>query len=289
MPMTHERQPRPNHASHRPERRAALLALLLLAAARAPAQRVAMELRTRQSSYVAGEPVMVQLQIENHGAQPIVIGSHEAFRDNRILFEIRGRRQDPLTALRERRIVEDLDLEHGEATTLEIDLAEWYPLLETGRYYLTAVLIHNDRRYAADSRVVEIVPGIELARLTQVIRGPRLIERDFTLVYWARGGREDAFLRTRDRPTGDTWTTLSLGPIVRVNPPSLRLEGEDGILVTHQATRDVTLVSLIRSDSEGPKLVEQRRIADSVSAPLVNSLNEALEKAREKNPRRRQR
>lgn len=287
MPIPHPSHP---HRSFRLTGcRRALLALLALTAARAAAQLVAIDLRTRHSSYVTGEPVMVQLLVENHGAQPIVIGNHEAFRNNRIVFEIRATGQEPLPALRERRIIEELDLEHGEVTTLDIDLAEWYPLLEAGRYYITPVLIHNDRRYAADSRVVEIVPGIELARLTQILRGPRLVERDFTLVYWARGGREDAFLRARDRPSGDTWTTLSLGSVVRVNRPLLQQEGETGILVTHQATRDVTLVSRIRSDLEGPELVEQRQIVDAVSAPMVNSLNETLEKARQKESRRRRR
>jgi hypothetical protein len=69
----------------------------------------------------------------------------------------------------------------------------------------------------------------------------------------------------------------------------LQQEGETGILVTHQATRDVTLVSRIRSDLEGPELVEQRQIVDAVSAPMVNSLNETLEKARQKESRRRRR
>ena len=287
MPIPHPSHP--PRSFRLPGCRRVLLALVALTAARATAQLVAIDLRTRHSSYVTGEPVMVQLVVENHGAQPIVIGNHEAFRNNRLVFEIRASGQEPLPALRERRIIEELDLEHGEATTLDIDLAEWYPLLETGRYYITPVLIHNDRRYAADSRVVEIVPGIELARLTQVLRGPRLIERDFTLVYWARGGREDAFLRARDRPTGDTWTTLSLGAVVRVNRPLLQQEGETGIRVTHQATRDVTLVSRIRSDLEGPELIEQRQIVDAVAAPVVNSLNETLEKARQKESGRRRR
>ena len=271
----------------RPVAHGALAALLVLSAAQSSGQLVAIDLRTRHPSYVIGEPVMVRLAVENHGAQPLVIGEHEVFRDNRILFEISRTGQEPLSALHERKIVEELDLEHGEGTTIDIDLAEWYPLLEAGRYYITSVLINNDRRYAADSRVIEIVPGIELARLTQIIRGQELVERNFILVYWARGGREDVFLRTLDRPGGITWTTLALGPIVRVNRPALQQDGDTGIRVTHQASRDVTIVSRIRSDAEGPVVVEQRQIIDAVSSPMVNTLNEALDKARKKEPRRR--
>ena len=38
---------------------------------------------------------------------------------------------------------------------------------------------------------------------------------------------------------------MSLGSVVRVNRPLLQQEGETGILMTHQATRDVTLVSKV--------------------------------------------
>lgn len=287
--MTTLRYTRRDAPSDRRRRSAhgALAALLVLSATPSSGQLVAIDLRTRHPSYVIGEPVMVRLTVENHGAQPLVIGDHEVFRDNRILFDIRRMGKEALPALRERKIVGELDLEHGEGTTLDIDLAEWYPLLEAGRYYITPVLIHNDRRYAADSRVIEIVPGIELARLTQIIRDRELIERNFILVYWARDGREDVFLRTLDRPGGATWTTLALGPIVRVNRPALQQDGDNAIRVTHQASRDVTIVSRIRSDAEGPVVVEQRQIIDAVSSPMVNTLNEALEKTRQKEPRRR--
>jgi hypothetical protein len=74
---------------------------------------------------------------------------------------------------------------------------------------------------------------------------------------------------------------------VRVNRPTMVLEGDDEIRVTHQATRDVTLVSRIRSDADGPEVIDQRQVMDAVSSPMVNSLNEALEKAQGKKRRRR--
>ncbi len=261
--------------------------LLTLMAGSVTAQVVAIDLRTRHASYVTGEPVMVRLTVENHGVQPVVISGHKLFRNNRIYFEIRGEGRARLPELRQRKIIEELDLEHGEKTTLDLDLAEWYPLLTTGRYYITPILIHNDRRYVADSRVIEIVPGIELASLTQILRGREIIQRQFTLVYWARSGREDVFLRTRDLPKGDVWSTLSLGPIVRVNQPVMTQEGDDEIRVTHQATRDATLVTRIRSDADGPEIIDQRQVIDAVSSPMINSLNEALEKAQGKKRRRR--
>lgn len=255
------------------------LASSVLLATQAPAQLAVVEIKPKHPSFVSGEPLMIRLTLENHGAQPIVIGDHEAFKDNRVFFEIRKTPDEFLPLMRQSKIVADIALEHGEAMSVEIDLAEWYPLLAYGRYYVNAVLIHNQRRYASDNQVFEVVPGIELSRVTQVIRGPGVIERNFTLVYWARGDSEDAFLRIVDQPANETWTTLDLGPIVRVKKPELKLEGEAHLTVYHQTSRDVLLTTLVRSDAAGPVILEQRKTIDSVSSPMVNTLGDALDKA----------
>jgi hypothetical protein len=263
--------------------------LPLLAAPWAAAQLVALDARPEFASYVVGEPLMVEVSLANHGVQPIVIGEHEAFRDNRFFMEIRGTPHDFLPALRPEPILGEVDIENGEALSVKVDLGEWYPLLAPGRYYFNAVLIHNNRRFASDQRVFEVVPGIELARLVQVIRGAKTIERAFTLVYWARNNREDAFLRVVDLPDNVTWTTLALGSIVRVAKPQLRQDDETTITVFQQASRDILLTSVIRSDANGPVLVQQRPTLDAVSSPMVNTLGEALEKNPSGRNRRRSR
>ncbi|NLF22780.1 MAG: hypothetical protein GX590_06405 [Lentisphaerae bacterium] len=263
--------------------------LPVLAAPWASAQLVALDARPEFASYVIGEPLMVRVSLANHGAQPIVIGDHEAFRDNRIFMEIRRNPHETLPVLRPEPILGEVDLENGEVLAVTVDLGEWYPLLEAGRYYFNVVLLHNNRRYASDQRVFDIVPGIELARLVQVVRGSRIVERAFTLVYWARNDREDAFLRVVDQPDNLTWTTLALGPIVRVAKPELKQVDEATISVFQQASRDVLMTSIIRSDADGPVLVQQRPTVDAVSSPLINTLGDALEKTPGGRPRRRSR
>ncbi len=260
---------------------------LALSAHRLPAQQVSLSVHPRHPSFVTGEPLVVQVRLANHGAQPIIIDDHEAFKNNRLFFEIRGTPHEYLAAFREGRIIDDIELEHGDAAAFDIDLAAWYPLLACARYYVNVVLINNNRRYVSDEQVFEVVPGIELARLTQVIRGPATRERHFQLVYWGRGGREDAFLRAVDQPGQTVWTTLGLGAIVRVKKPELKFESDEVITVFHQASRDVLLTSRIQSDANGPVLVDQKPMLDAVSSPMVNKLGDAVEEAMSKQPRPR--
>ncbi len=266
-----------------------IVALLLLPALVAPvaAQLVALSVRPEHASYVVGEPVLAEVRLENHGTQPLVISNHEAFRNNRIFFQIRNQPHEYLPQLNQELIVTDIDLELGEASTFKVDLGEWYPLLNVGRYYLNLVLIHNERRYVSDEQVLDIVPGIEIAGLTQSLRATQGVERRFTLVYWARGEREDLFLRIIDSPDNITWTTMCLGPIIRVTRPTIKLLDETTLSIFHQATRDSLITSTIRSDSEGPLLIDQKTRLDAASSPMINSLGDALERSKEKRSKKR--
>jgi hypothetical protein len=258
-----------------------------LAGASAMAQLVGIDLRMQYPSYVTGEPIVAHLKLENHGVQPLVVSDHEAFKDNRVFFEIRRSGDQPLPLMRDSKILADIDLEYGEAMEVKLDLGEWYALLTPDRYYVTAVLVHNNRRYDSEKRVFDVVPGIELARLTQIIRGRSPIERTFTLVYWARGARQDVFLKIVDQPGDEIWSTMGLGSIVRIKKPELKLEDETTITVYHQASRDVLLTSLIRSTAEGPVLVGQQTTVDAVSSPMINTLGDVLEKSKRRTPKRK--
>lgn len=251
------------------------------------AQRVALDMRPLRSAYVLGEPVAVQIKIDNHGAQPLVIDDHEAFRRNRIFFEINLDPQVLLAPLREGRILEELDLERDESFTGTIDLSAWYPLLREGRYYVNLVLLHNDLRYASERRMFDVVPGIELASVAAPLPGRPPSERGFKLVYWTRGEREIAFLRASDRPSGVVWTTLDLGPLVRVTQPRMKVNADGSLTVVHQATRDTMVTSVIRSDAKGPVLIEQKQAVDTTTTPLMKAMTDTAAAQRETRNKKR--
>lgn len=256
-------------------------------------QMARLEIKPDFPSYVVGEPVMASVVIVNHGAEPIVLDNDlPAFKNNRFGIEIYQHANERLPPMTANPILNDVHLENGERLSTKIDVGAWYSLLDMGRYYMRIVVINNNLRYTSDEVAIEIVPGISLSNFKQVVRAEReTVERSFNLVYWARADREDALLRISDSPGNVVWTTLHLGPIVRIKPPTLKQLSFDEIEVRHQASRDVWKTTLIKSDSNGPSILNQSNTIDAVSSPMVNSLEDIVERnpPKKKSGRRRRR
>lgn len=235
--------------------------------------------------YVLGESIDAKVRVINRGAQPLVIDDHEAFRDNRLVFEITTANNEAVETRRQERMVSEMDLNLNEAFETEVDLGAWYSINKPGRYFVTAVLFHNDRRYVSDRRAFDVVPGLELASLTTILPGSPAVERQFTLVYWTREGADWGFVRIEDKTTGTRWQTIPLGKILRVTPPRLVAEEVDLVTVTHQSTRDIFMVSGIRSTAAGPVLLKQAKKLDETAMPLANALGDLvdLKRATDKN------
>lgn len=257
---------------------ARIASLLVLATFPAFAQKVSFAVKMSHDTYIVGEPVSVQLKIANLGVEPVVIDDFEAYKDNKLYFTISKDGKSPLPQRREGKIVQDLSLERDTAEAFEVNLSEWYKLLEAGHYVLRAVLVNNDMRYTSAGVSFDIVPGLELASVSQFLDGYPPVERTLRLVYWNRDGREFAFLRATDS-NGVIWQTLNLGYIVRVRRPSFAKAGENSFYIYRQASRDMLVRSEIISDGKGVMLKEQMRAVDSVSSPMVDSLREAVQNA----------
>ncbi len=261
-----------------------------MAAACARGQSVELSVRLAHGEFVVGEPASLVVRLTNRGAMPIVIDDHESYRENRLVLELSGvGRHGLVEPLRPDNMVSDLMLAQDETFTHEIDLSMWYPLLPEGRHFVTAVLFHNGRRYESDRRLFDVVPGLELARLTTAVPGQPGRERLFTLVYLAREQREFVFLRSVDMPQGQVWATLRLGPIVRMTPPRLAVDPAGTILVRHQATRNRFQVTRIRSEADGLRVLDEQQELDASATPLVHAMDEAVrrqqEDAKDKTPK----
>ena len=233
------------------------LAALVASASSLMAQTITFALKMESTSFVAGETVYAKVDIVNRGTRPVVISDFGPSKGNRLYFEISRTSHFTLPQRREGLIIDDLDLVRDEGASFRIPISEWYDLSAEGRYAIKAVLILDNLRYDSPSTSFDVVPGIELASLRQYVSANPPVERDLRLVYWTRNGQDLAFLRTKDSPAGKTYGTLLLCPILRVKKPTMRLEGDDSVLVFRQVSRDSTILATINSTLEGVELVRQ--------------------------------
>lgn len=257
---------------------AALLPLALFG------QTVNFSLKTNHSSYVLGEEVSVNLRLVNRGATPIVVSDYGAFKGNSLAIELADQSGRRILPIREGDMFDDISLERDEGEAFSLNLSEWYSL-GVARYRIRAVLVCNGLRYDSPWVLFDVVPGIELARISHYVSVSPAQERTIRLVYWSREGRELAFLRADDAPGGHILRTLFLGDVMRVKKPSIERSGPGAFYVYRQATRDVLARTEIKSDGEGIRIVEVKRAVESVSSPMIDSLREAVE--RKKNEKKR--
>lgn len=236
------------------------------------AQRIRFDLKLKTSSYVVGEDIAVTVSISNLGAQPLVIDDFPEYKDHRLFFEIFHEEHVFLPKLRDGKIITDLNLEEKEGEAFDIILSEWYKLLDPGHYMVRAVLICNDRRYETKTQSFDIVPGIELAKVVQTVRGSHPFERKISLVYWNRDGKQLAFVRATDIDSGAIMKTLSLGSIILVRRPTIVPNGSDGYYIYRQATSDILMRTELVSNEKGIILKRQQQKLDSSSDPLVDAL-----------------
>ncbi len=249
----------------------------VFAASLAYAQSLGFEVKMTNTTFVVGEPVIASVTIENHGIRPVNISDFGPYKENRLFFEIAQTQHDYLPQRREGKIVTELALERNEGTVCEVRLSDWYDLLKPGLYRVRAVLIVGNERYATPLTSFDIVPGIELASATQYLPGRPPIERSLRLVYWSRGGKDVAFLRSWDK-TGVVYGTLQIGPLMRVKKPVLLQADETTFFIFRQVTRDANQRTEIHSNASGVSLQEQLFTLDS-NFPTVDALRQAVDEA----------
>lgn len=252
--------------------------LSLFVAGEVVAQVVNFTLSMNHAAYVIGEPVRLVLKVVNRGVTPVIISDFVAYRDNRLVIEVTGTDKTVLKPIREGKFVPDFSLEKDEGEAFQVMLTDWF-YLKSGNYRVKAILYCNGYRYESPIEIFDVVQGIELDQARHYVSLRPSVERVIRLVYWAREGREQAFLCGEDIPTGAICQAVLLGDIVRVKKPSIeKAEGQDGrFFVYRQATRDVLVQTEIMSDMDGLRVIDLKRAIESVSSPMIDTLRKAVE------------
>ncbi len=238
----------------------------------AMAQTVEFELKPSHATYVVGEPIDFALRLANVGSTPVIVDDAGPYANNRIWLEITKQNGEVVKPFGKTDLAKSMMLMSGEAFTETFDIAEWYDILPRGRYYLKAFLFHEGRRYETDLRLIDVVPGLELASASEPVPGRPGHLRELHLVYLAREQREFVFLRSLDDGGPQTSPTLRLGTIVRVTKPTLAINPDGSITVRHQATRNRFQETHVLSEADGLRVDSESQGVDSKITPLLNAL-----------------
>ena len=231
-----------------------LLAVAALAVARSAAiSEITVDLRLDASDYVSGERVRAVVDISNSSPSPVGIGgkvrvwgvdgTNRVVRgvydvNDRFFIEVyRSGDMHQLQKISKGAFIADFAVETGKRQKLETFIGDHFALGEPNRYMAKPVLVHAGVRYEGQPRVFDIVEGVRAASAMQMFASRKSLQREFSLVYWSRGHSEHLFLKARDSD-GRRWRTTDLGPILRIDRPTISVCADGKVFVLHRLNQD---------------------------------------------------
>ena len=239
--------------------RRAILAVLLqataaaMSAAAASMSEITVDLRMDASDYVVGERVRAVVDIVNSSPDTIGIGgkvrvwgnegSNRVVRaeydvNDRFFIEVyRTGDMSQLAKVSRGAFVSDFAVETGEGQKLETFIGDHFALGEPNRYMAKPVFVHAGVRYEGQPRVFDMVEGVRAVAAMQMFANRKSLQREFSLVYWARGRSEHVFLKAKDS-NGRQWRTTDLGPILRIDKPEISVCADGKVFVLHRLNQD---------------------------------------------------
>jgi hypothetical protein len=122
----------------------------------------------------------------------------------------------------------------GGSITNVFNLTALYSMQERGRYKLKAYLEWNNLLFASRPVDLEILKGFEIARLIAGVPGEQGAMRTYILEYLGKEKGEQVYLRIEDLNASTIFATLSLGHIVRVRKPEMKVDEAGNVHVLFQ-------------------------------------------------------
>ena len=199
---------------------------------------IKVDIKLTSSDYVSGERIRAIIDIANSSPEKVSVGYSNS--KDRFFVEVyRAGDLYPLTRISSSPFVSPFRIESSEGQKLETFLGDHYALRESNRYLAKPVLVHGGVRFEGTVRAFDVVDGVRLAGAMQMFANRRGLQREFSVVYWARGGTEHLFLKAQDAGNSKrTWETRDLGPILRMEKPSVSILQSGEVIVLHRLNSD---------------------------------------------------
>ena len=231
--------------------------VMLLACAWSARGQVHLVVRPEHDAVLQHERTRLFVTVRNDSGLSILMDTRNP--RNTVHFEVlvtknRGTRLKPRSS---RPLVNRLFLEPDESEELMIDLTDGFDLSAMGHYQIRASLTFEGRTYTSARVVIDVVNGMEVAKVRRVVAGYADLTREYSLRYWRRDMIEQLFLRVDEPSTETNYGVFGLGPLLRVATPQVTVDSDGTIVVIHQSGPDRYTRSTLRSERNSVLFVDQ--------------------------------
>lgn len=186
-----------------------------------------------QTTALIHEPVNVQIRIRNNTPDPIRLSADNPAATLWLVVErgpSRSVRQTTPELFRGELVIPPM-----QSITHTINITDAYDIRAQGPYTVRVRLSWRGQTYGAATQFFDVVPGIELSRVeTDLADGSG--RRLYRLITVNRNRRYDLVFRVDDPIAGINYTVTSLGSLLRVMQPQLRVDAAQNAVILHQAS-----------------------------------------------------
>ena len=240
-----------------------LASLVLAPALFAETSEITVDLKLAGGDFVSGERIRGVVDIANSSAGRVSVGYSNS-KDSFFVEVYRANSMRQLTKISKHAFVSRFRIDSSEGQKLEVFLGDHYGLREPSRYIAKPVLVHGGIRYEGMARAFDVVDGIRIGGALQMFANRDGLRREFSLVYWSRGNSEHLFLRAKDaRISERVWETRDLGPMLRLDKPTISVMPKGEVVVLHRLNQD----QFVRSECWSLPDALEFRIRESVRDP----------------------
>lgn len=199
---------------------------------------IKVDLKLDALDFITGERIRAVVDIANSSPGRISYGYSNSA-DVFFIEVYRSHDMHELSKISKGQFIARFRIDSGEGQKFETFLADHFDLLEPNRYLARPVLVHGRTRYEGQPRAFDVVEGVRLRGAMQMFANRQGLQRNFELVYWPRARGEHLFLKTSDSGSVKRgWATHDLGPILRIDKPSLSILKSGEVIVFHRLDQD---------------------------------------------------
>lgn len=227
---------------------------------------ISVDLKLDASDFVCGERVRGVVDIANSSPNRVSVGYSNS--SDLLFIEVyRASDRAQLTKISRGAFVAQFRVDSGEGQKLETFLNDHYALQNPSRYLAKPVLVHNGMRYEGQPRAFDIVEGVRVGTALQMFSNRKNLQREFELVYWSKNHGEHLYLKAKDMgESTKRWQTRDLGPILRLDKPSVSVLASGEVIVFHRLNQDQFVRSEFWSLPEALEFRSAMTVADPETA-----------------------
>jgi len=212
--------------------------LAVVGSVRADPSEIRVDLKLISGDFVLGERIRGIVDVANSAPDSLRVGYSNSM--DRCFIEVyRASDMTQLTKTSGIPFVSRFRVDSGEGQKLETFLGDHFAFSESNRYLARPVLVHDGMRYEGMFRAFDIVDGVKVTEAMQMFSSHRGLQRTFEIVYWTRNNSEHLFVKAKDGGASTRrWETRDLGPILRIDKPTVSILPTGEVIVLHRLNQD---------------------------------------------------